>query len=151
MQIALTGVHPDTIKTVKSVDELKDLRLYDQPLFTTLAHFASSAKIRHSHEPLMHDLEVLSKELRKWRKVHRGIVRLYLAESPEGTGGTDGPDYLKHTVDTTISGTAELLRHVAKERSDSWPKRDRDFDLLPKESTHGKDFASAEPVLTASN
>jgi hypothetical protein len=48
----------------------------------------------------------LRRELYKWRSLHLGIARRYLADLKEGTGGTSGPPYLKRSVRDTRSSTA---------------------------------------------
>jgi tryptophan 2,3-dioxygenase len=102
MQITLTGVHPDTIKVLVDIDELCDLQHYDQRDLTSLAQLAAAFLDTGGASALSQRIESLSRALLRWRKLHRGIARNYLADVPEGTGGTSGPSYLKHTVEETI-------------------------------------------------
>jgi tryptophan 2,3-dioxygenase len=138
MQIALTGAHSETIDIVAAVDELRELKSYDQPWYVTLSDLAPSPDTAPGSPlfALRQSLDALSRELRKWRKVHRGIVRGYLAARQQGTGGTTGADYLKHTVDTAIADRACAGR-VRPGR------RRRTFWTLTPEAGH------ARPVLTA--
>jgi tryptophan 2,3-dioxygenase len=149
MQIALTGANPETIKIIASIDELKDLRLYDQPSFTSLAslaHQVGDAR-RAERASLGESIDGLSKALLKWRKLHRGIVRTYLADIPEGTGGTSGPSYLKRTVDMTIAGAPcshDRGAHPHEEPPNAPVQWAREADAVSCP-------AQAQPVLTASN
>jgi tryptophan 2,3-dioxygenase len=153
MQIALTGVNPDTIKVIVGIDELADLGLYNQPLFTSLAHLATSARTETTGQSPSLDgrLEALSKELLKWRKTHRGIARIYLADVPDETGGTSGPAYLKHTVDDTISGAAEALRADSPPRASPLAGHPWEESLWPEEQSIVRRLGHAQPVLASSN
>ncbi len=146
MQIALTGVHPATVDVVVQVDELTGLRFYDQPWFVTLSDLAAPLYADGGHQlALTRHLDALSHELRKWRKVHRGIVRSYLASRPQGTGGTNGAEYLRHTVDTTIAETARRPRSD-EQRWRRWRQQWPPYAIFA--ATGG---GRAEPVLSPEN
>ncbi len=146
MQIALTGVNPATIDVVAGVEELRELKLYDQPLYATLADLTAPlyADARSPTHSLVDHCDRLSRELRKWRKVHRGIVRDYLATRPQGTGGTDGAGYLKHAVDTTIAAAAGCQARLRARERQEWAAAGR--PPVP-----AADQGHARPVLWAQN
>jgi tryptophan 2,3-dioxygenase len=152
MQIALTAVNPDTIGVIVNVDELHDLGLYDQPWLTSLAHVAPTAPDEKGGDgaSLSESIAALSKALLKWRKLHRGIARIYLADIPEGTGGTSGPSYLKHTVDSTIVAAAETLQRAAAD-SGSEATKNLYEELWPEEHDIACRVGHAQPVLTSRN
>jgi hypothetical protein len=150
MQIALTGVNPETIGVIVDVDELKDLSQYDQPWLTSLAqltHVASGAE-RTDGPSLGECIDALSKALLKWRKLHRGIARIYLADIPEGTGGTSGSSYLKRSVDTTIASAA-----ASANGNGGQPEEEPPDGLLswPQEADIVARLGQAQPVLTTHN
>jgi tryptophan 2,3-dioxygenase len=153
MQIALTGVNADTIKVITGIDELQDLEGYDQPWFTSLAHLAKSIRSEDSsHAPMLtQHLDALSKELRKWRTLHHGIARNYLSDIPQGTGGTSGPQYLKHTVQDTIAQAAEALRSDVRNPQPRKLDQYRDENLWPEENSVARRLGQTQPVLTPAN
>jgi tryptophan 2,3-dioxygenase len=107
MQVALTGTSAKTLGTITSVAELRDLRYYDTPDYVPLASAYEAPKTVHKAQQgvVAVKIDELSRELRKWRKLHRGIVRTYLTARAPGTGGTDGTEYLKLTVDMDIAAS----------------------------------------------
>lgn len=144
MQIALTGAHPGTIGVLTQIDELRELRFYDQPGYLTLADLAARGCLdADTRRELAYHLDAIDHELRKWRKVHRGIVRNYLATRPVGTGGTNGAEYLKRTVELTIAGS-HRDRHGATPGSQALPD-------LPREVSAVSEPRGARPVLSEDN
>jgi tryptophan 2,3-dioxygenase len=99
MQVSLMGVNPATIDTVTEFEGLQDLRICDQPDFVSLATLACKHNVTLSphHAAWTEILCALRKELYKWRTMHVGIVRKYLAGLP-GTGGTTAVEYLNRSL-----------------------------------------------------
>ena len=99
MQVSLMGVNPATIDVVTEFEGLQDLRVCDQPDFVSLATLSRERNVAVSpHGPAWTEiLCALRKELYKWRTMHVGIVRKYLAGLP-GTGGTTAVEYLNRSL-----------------------------------------------------
>jgi tryptophan 2,3-dioxygenase len=153
MQITLTGVNPDTIKLITGIDELQELELYDQPWFTNLVHLALPVRSEDttSARDLTQHLDALSKELHKWRTLHLGIARNYLADIPQGTGGTHGPEYLRLSVKGTLEGVTEALQSDVRSPSPRSFEHLHGEVLWPEEHSVARRLAQAQPVLTPSN
>jgi tryptophan 2,3-dioxygenase len=153
MQIALLGANPDTINLIAGTSDLEELSAYDHPSFTSLAHLM--AKIdpsTSSTTQVLHDsASALDKELRKWRTLHIGIARNYLADVPAGTGGTSGAPYLKLSVQHTIRAAEEAVS--SRVRSDhSHRGEHRDDPLWPEEHRVARRLSrTALPYLNQDN
>jgi len=115
MQIALLGPNPETIGLVAGLDDLDYLSAYDHPAFTSLAKLMRVLDPSESQQTQeLHEVAAgLDKELKKWRTLHLGIARNYLADIPEGTGGTSGASYLRTSVQRTIDAVEEALTSTA--------------------------------------
>lgn len=117
MQIALLGVNRSTIALITGTDDLQDLSAYDHPSFTSLAHLLAELEVQtQPAEELQKTAADLDRELRKWRTLHLGIARNYLADLPEGTGGTSGASYLKLSVQKTIRAAEEAIGSRTQQR-----------------------------------
>lgn len=115
MQIALLGPNPETIGLVAGLEDLNYLSAYDHPAFTSLAKVMRALDQSNSqYAQELHGVAArLDKELKKWRTLHLGIARNYLADIPEGTGGTSGASYLRKSVQRTIDAVEEALTSTA--------------------------------------
>jgi tryptophan 2,3-dioxygenase len=111
MQIVLVGANPATIGFIADVDDLQGVAAYDHPAFPSLASLLKAAIVVESPAagPLREGAAALDKELRKWRTLHLGIARKYLADLPMGTGGSSGPSYLKLSVQHTMQAAGDAL------------------------------------------
>jgi tryptophan 2,3-dioxygenase len=152
MQIALSGVNPNTIQIVTGFDDLQNLASYDQPDFASLVRLSDSDEASGPPRAptLSRELTALRRELYKWRTLHLGIARKYLADIPEGTGGTTGPLYLKRSVRDgsapTPSSTQCSGRHA--------PSHDSGDPLGPSDGPKVRAIPGsypAQPILTSAN
>jgi tryptophan 2,3-dioxygenase len=154
MQIALLGANPDTMALIAGVPGLEGLRGYDHPAFTSLAHLTRSISDDASAhaETLRASAAALDTELRKWRTLHLGIARNYLADIPTGTGGTSGPEYLRLSVQRTIEAVEEALSPDVRYPPEENAARYSEELLWPEEKSIARRLSNTtQPYLTPEN